>query len=87
MAEKIPDDLKAAYAVEKKLEATVKKERAKSVTARSKLDKQNQVVGFAKLDYVEAREVVRELERGYDLGEWAPSNVPPTVIGRQPEET
>ena len=83
MAEKIPDDLKAAYAVQKKLATTVKKERAKSVTIRTKLDEQNQVVGFADLDYVEAREVVRGLERDYDLGEWASTDVPPNLIGQQ----
>jgi hypothetical protein len=86
MATKIPDDLKAAYVAEKKMAAVVKRERAKSVTLRTKLDQQNQLVGFADLDYVEAREVVRTLERTHDIGDWAPSDIPPTVIGFQEQE-
>ena len=86
MASTIPADLKDAYAKLKKAEGTVTKERAKAVTISGKLADQKEVVAVAHDIFVVAREDVRTLERAYDIGDWAPSDVPPTVIGEQVEE-
>ena len=83
MTEPIPVALKAAYTKQKATEKTVTKERAKSVTIRTKLAEQNEIVATAHDLFIVARQDVRTLERQYNIGEWAPSDIPPLIVGRQ----
>ena len=86
MAEKIPADLKEAYAAEKKARGEAARKRAKSIRQREMLDEANVATRETQDAYLVAREEVRRLERQYDIGEWTSTDVPPTVIGVPQEE-
>lgn len=86
MADTIPDDLKAAYAAETKAEKGWGKEKAKDVKLTEKAALQAVDTNEAKVLYIDARSERRRLEREYEIGEWAPSGVPPTLVGRVADE-
>ncbi len=81
MAETIPTDLKAAYAAEAKTEKAYDKEKVKGVKLTDKAALQGVDTNEAKVLYLNARGERRRLERDYEIGEWAPSGVPPIQVG------
>ena len=77
----IPDDLKSAYAAEKKAETKLAAERAKSVKLRAGLDEQQEKVKVARIPFEATRATRRSLEREYGIGEYADSGIAATTIG------
>ncbi len=76
-----PDDLKSAYAAEKKAETKLATERAKSVKLRAGLDEQQEKVRNARIPFEATRATRRALERDYGIGEYADSGIEATTIG------
>ena len=81
MADKVPDDLKAAYAAEQKAQTALAGERAKSVKLRAAYDEQQAKVRKARTPFEATRATRRTLEREYGIGEYADSGIAATTIG------